>query len=153
MKAGDNNIIHSSPKDAIAMGVDRSERMKRTRTSTGRTALAVLGLLLLAGCDLEKTSQFNREFWRMKPAGYNTSPLGVAFDTPAECRSLRDEKLRNYMTQWFELREQYLREWRRYGEHGGQVERIQNRRIVLQTVIQDYVTQLRAGGVPLTGGD
>ncbi|MDD4891552.1 MAG: hypothetical protein PHU85_16660 [Phycisphaerae bacterium] len=125
--------------------------MNQTRWAVLLLGAACLLATALAGCSNEDMLRWNRRF--KVPDDYKDSPLGAAFDTPTECRALRDERLRTYMDEWFKLREQYRAAWRRNGLYDDQTRRITRRRSTLKAVIQDRVSQLQAMGEPLTGGD
>ena len=84
------------------------------------------------------------------PERYDDMPLGRDFSTRPQVARLKDEKLRNYMNGWLDLREEYLKVWREQGDDAHEVKRIQGRRSLMTTVIQDYVRQLLAAGQPLT---
>lgn len=110
----------------------------------------VAGLMLSAGgCTAEDWDRFNRI--GQEPDDYNKLPLGEAYDTPGEIETLNDEILRTNMKRWYDLREQYLDEWRKYGPNDARVSRIRNSVDTHHAYIRDRADQLMAMGKPLSG--
>lgn len=81
-----------------------------------------------------------------RPADYDDMPLGPRFDTREKVLQLKDERLREFMSKWFDYREQYLKTWREKGDLDPEVRRFRNLRSVLRLVIQDRATQVGEPG-------
>ncbi len=115
-----------------------------------KAALAVLGLAALvvsAGCTPSDWEWMRRQ--TSHPTDYATTPLGRTYDTPEEISQLRDDRLRQWMGEWLDLREVYLDLWRERGRWDQEVIRVRNRMATYHALIGDRATQLSAMGQPL----
>jgi hypothetical protein len=111
------------------------------------TGVAGLALILLAGCSMETWERWDRSL--RKAPQYHEVPLGKRFNTRSKASQIRDEKIRNWMGQWFDLRDEYQKLWVKHGPRDEVVIRVETRLSNWKVTIEDRALQLDGQGKPL----